>query len=239
MEKARTRDAELLAYLIERERIRQRKASGEPPPWTDDQILRDYRFTNIKREYDAVTIWIRDNWKKPNADDPYLWFAMMVARLLNSPQSMAALGCPVPWNAERWTAVLHDRETNGQTNFGAAYRIGTGSKEAPDGQIVFFRDNLLTPIWSRRQQITGDLRGANLAEAAQVFMSCPGFAGFMAGQVIHDLKWTPILRKATDWWTWATPGPGSGPGMNRLPIPPSRYSRSMERKRRGLAATLT
>jgi hypothetical protein len=38
----------------------------------------------------------------------------------------------------------------------------------------------------------------------------------MSGQVIHDLKWTPVLRKAGDWWDWATPGPGSGPGMNRL-----------------------
>ena len=212
----KNRDAELLAYMKERESIRERKESGEPPPWTDDPILQEYRFTNIRREHDAVTIWIRENWKRPHADDPYLWFALMVARLLNLPQSMAALSYPVPWNPERWTAVLHDREANGQTIFGSAYRIGTGSKEAPDGQIVFFRNNLLTPIWQRRKQITSELRGATLAEAAKVFMSCPGFAGFMAGQVIHDLKWTPILRKAKDWRTWATPGPGSGPGMNRL-----------------------
>ena len=113
LEKPKYRDAELLSYMKEREAIRLRRKAGKPPPWTKDPILRDYRFTNIRREDDAVTIWITNHWKKPNADDPHLWFSMMVARLINLPESMSALGYPVPWQPERWTEVLKDRQARG------------------------------------------------------------------------------------------------------------------------------
>jgi alpha-glutamyl/putrescinyl thymine pyrophosphorylase clade 1 len=209
-----TRDDELLNYMIERERIRLHRKAGQPWPWTDDPILREYRFTNIRREDDAVTIWITKNWKQPHEDDPHLWFAMMVARLLNLPESMEALGYPVPWQPERWVTVLKERAANGLKNFNPAYQVCLTN--TPGNKAELFAKHVLTPIWTRRKEITQRLRGASLASAAAVFGTCPHFAGFMAGQVIHDLKWTPLLRKAPDWWDWAAPGPGSGPGMNRL-----------------------
>ena len=74
-----------LDFIFEREEIRLRRAKGEPGPWTDDPILREWSFTNIRREDDRVTKWIAANWRKPHADDPDLWFAMVVARLVNWP----------------------------------------------------------------------------------------------------------------------------------------------------------
>jgi hypothetical protein len=38
----------------------------------------------------------------------------------------------------------------------------------------------------------------------------------MAGQIIADLKHTPLLQNAKDWKTWAVPGPGSKRGLNRV-----------------------
>src|SRR5215467_3109114 len=87
----------LMAFAKERYAIAQRRAAGQKPPWTEDPILRDYRFCNVYREDDKVTAWIRENWRIPHKDDPDLWFAMLVARLLNLPESLAVMGYPVPF----------------------------------------------------------------------------------------------------------------------------------------------
>jgi hypothetical protein len=45
----------LWAYIEERERIRLRKEAGEPFPWTEDPILRAFKFTNVRRIHDRTT----------------------------------------------------------------------------------------------------------------------------------------------------------------------------------------
>jgi hypothetical protein len=80
---------ELLAYWIkEREAIRVKKERGTAWPWTKDPILGAYRFCSVHREDDKVTRWIAKNWRKPNASDPNLWHAMVVARFINWPDTL-------------------------------------------------------------------------------------------------------------------------------------------------------
>jgi hypothetical protein len=216
LENPRYRDLGLLAYMVERERIRLLHAAGEPRPWTTDPILHEFRFTNIDREHDKTTVWIREHWREPYANDEYLWFGLAVARLTNHIETMEDLGYPVPWDPEHWTAVLNAREARGQTIWSPAYQIGTGGRKAPEGKIAYQRDEIFTPIWNRRERITAALRGASLAEAFTVFARLPGHGGtgFQSAQVVADLKHTRILRQARDWWRWAHSGPGSGPGLN-------------------------
>ena len=47
--------ARLLYWMAERERIRLRPQAGQPAPWSNDPILRDWSFTNVRREDDRVT----------------------------------------------------------------------------------------------------------------------------------------------------------------------------------------
>jgi len=44
----------------------------------------------------------------------------------------------------------------------------------------------------------------------------PGFAGtgFMAYEVVSDLRWTSVLNDAHDVLAWANPGPGCARGLN-------------------------
>src|SRR5262245_5824366 len=108
----------LLYWIQEREAIRLRREAGQPAPWTNDPILAAWRFCNVRRECDRVTIWIRDNWREPHNDDLDLWFAMAVARLVNWPDSLAAIGYPVPWHRENFIAVLQARMAAGETVWG-------------------------------------------------------------------------------------------------------------------------
>ncbi len=57
---------EVFAFVHERHQIYLRRQAGQPKPWTANPILQQYRFTNVYRELDRVTIWIRENWREPH-----------------------------------------------------------------------------------------------------------------------------------------------------------------------------
>jgi hypothetical protein len=67
-------------------------------------------------------------------------------------------------------------------------------------------------IHSLRSQVYDE----SLENACRVLTSVKGIGNFMAGQIIADLKHTIVLNQAVDWWTWATPGPGSLRGLQRV-----------------------
>jgi len=98
-----------VAFIKEREAIRLRRAEGKPWPWTDDQILQENRFCNTRREHDRGTRWIAEHWRKPHANDPDLWFAMVVARLVNRSETLAALGFPASWDSKHFLQVMAAR----------------------------------------------------------------------------------------------------------------------------------
>ena len=127
---------QLIAWIAEREAIRVRREAGQPKPWTDDPILRAWRFCNIRRENDKVTRWIAQNWREPNAADPDLLFAMAVARLVNWPDTMAVLGYPVPFDGDHFITVLQARAAEGAKVWGEAYNISNAGKSLPKVEVV-------------------------------------------------------------------------------------------------------
>lgn len=68
----------ILAFIRERERVRQAKERGDPFPWTTDSIISGNRFCNVRREDDRVTRWVATHWRNDDLDN---WFAMAVVRL--------------------------------------------------------------------------------------------------------------------------------------------------------------
>jgi hypothetical protein len=203
---------QLLHFIAEREQIRIRRANGEPKPWTDDKILGTWSFCNVRREDDRVTRWVAENWRTPHADDPDVWFAMAVARLVNWPDSLAELGYPVPWDRERFVAVLQGRAARGETAWGSAYNISNGGSTAPKAVHIA---GVLDKLWQARATLR-PRAGERLAEYHGRLMQRDGLASFMAAQIVADLKYVEPLRSAADWSTFAASGPGSRRGLNRV-----------------------
>lgn len=65
-------------------------------------------------------------------------------------------------------------------------------------------------------QIRTALRTNTREAVARVLGGLYGWGSFMAGQVVDDWSWTPLLASATDHYTWAPQGPGSVRGHNRV-----------------------
>jgi hypothetical protein len=206
---------QLLYWIKEREAIRILRATGAPPPWTDDPILREWSFCNVRRQHDRVSRWIMNNWVLPHDLDPDLWFAMVVARFVNWPDTLEELGYPVPYDPERFLAVMAARAARGATCFGPAYNISNGGKSTPKPQHLV--QQVFAPLWSplarnRLRPRDDDTLLTFYGRLKQM----PGFASFMAGQVVADLKWVFPLLGRKDWFSFVVPGNGSRRGLNRV-----------------------
>lgn len=188
-----------------------KEVNKQPPPWTDDEILQNWRFCNVRREDDKVTRWIAANWR--THDTPDLWFAMCVARFINRIETLDKLGFPVPWESGNYLKQIKELMKGKEAVWGNAYIVSTnGNAMAKDRYIV---NHVLSPLWLKKDMLR-PTAGDTLATYAGKLMAQHGLSGFMAGQVVADIKYVHPLKKAVDWNTWAISGPGSKRGMNRL-----------------------
>lgn len=202
---------ERLAYWIsEREAIRIRKEAGHPmDTWTDDIILKRYRFCNVHREDDRVTRWIKENWRKPHYDDPNLWHAMLIARYINWPPTLAIMTYPEPWDRKHRIAterVIKLRDT-GAKIFTGAYIVSTNGRKMDKLNYVLDLFDLAWKFNPMRDTLAGTY---------DQLIKIDGVGSFMAAQIIADLKQESILCRAPDWTGWCAPGPGSQRGLNRV-----------------------
>ena len=207
--------ARVVAFAIEREAIRARKEAGQAAPWTDDPILSKGYFCNVHREHDKVTRWIADNWRDPHRDDPDLWFAMAVARCINEPAALAELGWPLPFDAEHMHSVLAARQLRGDKVFRTdAYKPPTPPQKSMS-TISFLVKYVLGQLWRDGETLCPQ-SGETLRAYSDRLREHYRIGPFLAGQIIADLKHVEPLRSASDWWTFAVPGPGSKRGLNRV-----------------------
>ena len=206
------RTNDLFAFVSERHKIYERRTAGQSKPWTEDTILQRYKFCNVYRELDRVTLWIRDNIREPHKSDPQLWFALAVARYINWPDTLAEIGYPVPFKASVVCKKLKARLERSEQVFTGAYFINSIGPKIES--VVFDR---LDKLWNNRKVIDKKLsKCTDLAQLYEVFISQFGFGTFMAGQVIADLKHVDRWRSVPDWEVWAISGPGSRRGLNRV-----------------------
>lgn len=212
-------------FMAERHRVYLRRATGAPPPWTKDKLLQKYRFTNVYRELDKVTIWVRKNIREPFADHPYLWFMLCAARQINWPDTLrdlldhgALANKANTWNWKEACEVMRLRQKNGEKVYTGAYMLrgpiqgdASGHQDKPHYTTL----RVLQPIWEHRRAIESGLHDT-LERAHEAFMPFHGWGGFLSYEVVSDLRWTRYLQRAPDIVTWAHAGPGARRGLNRL-----------------------
>ena len=210
---------ELLHWITERESVRKLKEAGEPKPWTLDPILRDYKFCNVERENDRVTKWVFDKWLLPNAESKNIAFAMCVARHFNWPDTLEVIGYPETWDPEVVRSNLKAHREQGNKVYTGAYLVSTCGRKMD--KIDYSIDIVLNPLY---EKIRNPDRGETLQEYWNYLLQFDGFASFMAGQVVADLKYIYPLFASEDWWVWAPLGPGSIRGLNRYHRRPLAYN---------------
>jgi DNA polymerase I-like protein with 3'-5' exonuclease and polymerase domains len=202
-----------VAFVIERLAMYQRRQAGEPWPWTQDPILGAWSFCNMYRALDRTTQWIWQHWCEPHVDDSDLWFAMLIARLVNRIETLEALGWPVPWDPAHFVDVMAKRPKG--KLYGAAY-VSPAFAGDHRPKYVTQADRIFTPMWENRETLR-PRPGMLVAEFAEGLRSYAGLGdGFLAAQVVADTKPFGVLREAADYQSFALSGNGSRAGLNNV-----------------------
>lgn len=194
------------------------------PPYTQDEILQTYRFTNVHREDDRVTRWVHRNIREPYADNKNLWFMLCVARQINWPDTLQEIMDRGGWPAHRWdmkkvTRILDERRTRGDKVYTGAYMIRAESDQNRPWyrwtKQRYMTEIVLGHVWKDRRMIEPHMH-TSMRGATEMLAKQYGWGPFMAYQVAVDLQWTRYLNSAPDRYTWTALGPGSTRGLNRL-----------------------
>lgn len=206
----------LVTFIVERETVRQLKERGSPRPWTQDPVLQSYRFCNVHREDDEVTRWIRVNWREPYSSFEDLWHLMCLARWINEPGTLRQYqerNKKFPaWSRKTLMEVHGLRQGLGVRFFNPAYMITTAGKK--QDKVEYLCDKL-DLLWKSRKGFR-PRREDTLNSWHMLLSGFDGLGSFLAGQVVADMRYVDPLRQATDWRTFACPGPGSRRGLARV-----------------------
>jgi hypothetical protein len=209
-------------FAAERQAIFHRRVRGEPWPWTEDSILKRFKFCNVYRASDRVSQYliqrvIYEPWARDlPAEDVFL--RVVLFRLFSKEQTWEALEGKTGGvrAATLDTQVLGDllEEMRRQHPiYTAAFIL---SAHDIYGQRAKHRNHLaLVEHMFRRGGLGSQLaRARSLEGVYQALLAWPLIGPFLAYQLSIDLNYTDHLAFSEDDFT--APGPGALRGLKKV-----------------------
>lgn len=177
-----------LYWITERHSIYLKRKQGLPKPWTDDEVLQRYFFTNPYREHDKVTKWVNTSIRKRYVGHPNLWFMLCIARQINRPETLQEMMNRNVWPLLSWRAkqagkVLDAIKARGEPIYTGAYMIRAESnRKAPWykwSKQQYMTQIVLGEVWKKRKEVPDMLRQRSLQAACQWLEQFIGWGGFV------------------------------------------------------------
>lgn len=212
----------LFWFMRQRHMIWHKRARDIPPPWTVDPVLQVYSFTNVYRELDRVTIWFRKNVRGKGRNSRDEIFRTIAFRFFNRPSSFERILDLTSFETWDPYSVEKQMRAGGPPYVTGAYIIKTPTGMDKLKGVIRCIDQAhkILASWNVPDHVD---QWVTLERAHMDLKKFPYLGGFMAYEVVSDLRWT-ILRNARDIDLWAFAGPGAKRGVNRV------YGRPLDAK---------
>lgn len=221
----------LKTWMLKRETVRLRKERGLPAPWTNDKVLQNYKFCNVRREDDRISRWLIDNIaNNEELDLNEKILNMFCGRMYNNLKTL-----------EEWFPMknpteelfdLMDVELTDTTYLCNAYmpvnhqyaagffatKEGVCNGKTPSGKPALYRPSNLARMFTEllAMGVPSDLRHGYLREADvyDFLRTLPTMGEFMAYQHFVDLTYIKDLDLSED--EMVVSGPGCTMGLQCL-----------------------
>lgn len=211
-------------FIAERHKIWHRRVIEEKtPPWTTDEILQKYRFTNVYRRLDPGTQYAIQKILEVDASKPDKIFNIMLYRLIGRLETHKHIGFQYLKNFDRNTLeaqLKYRRDVEDKPVFTGAYMVA-GYSQMGSSDKVENVSSLFSEIASNNAFFSDLLSAPAPQEAYCIIRSQPGFGNFLSYQVLVDLLYgvdcydgDSILSFTAN--EWSSPGPGAQKGLKRL-----------------------
>lgn len=224
--------------MREREAIRLRRRANRPWPWTEDPILRDYRFTNVRRSDDRTTqLLVREFYHDGGRMAIYhhgreaeaeqrreVLLNCAIARYFGTIEFMRAVGWQHDFQPTLLKRVARQRLDAGERVYTGAYMISPCNHPGPKEKVVV--DVFLRDLWRQSAGVVNAMFRLDTGEPLQWrnvhtrLTEVAGFGGtgFMAKEVLLDTRLVRGFwpRQPVDRMEWTPVGPGSRRGAGRM-----------------------
>ena len=195
---------------------------GKPQPWTNDPVLQEFRFTNIRREHDRESKWLIKN-ISTNPDLAYedKLLNSILFRLYNKHQTSELIGMPIhfskyeDWDPEQYRHLFEEalEDDPHRVFFTGAFNTGGLKralkwylpKDTPDNsmemRVMCFVKYLLGST------MIDDIKAAKTQkDVFKTLSSCMGIGGFLGYQMFVDMTYIPEFPFSENEFTVAGPG---------------------------------
>ena len=206
-------------FAAERQAVFFARLRGRPYPWTEDPILRRYKFTNAYRASDRVSQYLIRNVIYEGDQDPReVFFRTVLFKIFNRIDTWEMLNDgfgPVSYadySFERYDAFLTRAIQGGRRLFSAAYIMPSGGKKSGHARKHSHYLELLG--WMMEDAVPERLSEArNMREAFELLRSYPMIGDFLAYQYVTDLNYGEITDFSE--MEFVMPGPGARNGIHK------------------------
>jgi hypothetical protein len=207
-------------FAAERQRVFFARASGAEPPWTDDEIIADYKFTNAYRASDRVSQYLiqrviyRDD--LPTTPEE-TFFRILLFKFFNKIETWNLLEReigPLTWEDfefDRLDELLTNAMAAGSRIYSAAYIMPSAGAFGYDrkhrNHLALLKRMMLDGLPVKMSE------AADMQNGFELLLEYPSIGDFLAYQFVTDLNYSE-LTKFTE-MEFVVAGPGALDGISK------------------------
>lgn len=207
------------SFAAERQNVLFAKLGGGDPPYTDDRIIAQHRFTNAYRVADRVSQYLIQHVIEGSEDDPDdLFFRIILFKTFNKIKTwehlVSELGEPrwADYEFTRYDHLLGSLSEAGHSIYSAAYIMPSG------GKAFGFRrkhQNHLALIEAMvRDRVPSQVSDAtSMKTVFEILCSYPMIGPFLGYQYATDINYSPLTDFSE--MEFVIPGPGAKDGIRK------------------------
>ena len=206
-------------FAAERQSIFYRRLKGEPSPWTEDEILREYKFTNAYRASDRVSQYlIREVVSNGEQTPRELFFRTIMFKLFNRIETWELLRRRLgeirlrTYRFKLYDEILTETIENKTPIYSPAYIMPACGRTLRSGRKHRNHLKLL------EQMISGSvpeqlLDAKTMGKAFKILREYPMMGDFLAYQFVTDINYSVLTGFSEAEFVVA--GPGAKDGISK------------------------